>query len=180
MGLSARLALPLAAGAAAGRLREAYAGESAAVFAVATAVAALVSALPFVLAVEAPRTFALRRLSARARGPLRVRLLRAVALHRRVERLDLPSRTQRRIERGFEELAVRLERRLDRSASRADPALQQAVDQLERWVRAVRSRDALLDGLELSASPVSTDSEALEAEVAALAALEGGAPRPHG
>ncbi len=47
-------------------------------------------------------------------------------------------------------------------------------------MRAVRSRDALLDGLELSASPVSTDSEALEAEVAALAALEGGAPRPHG
>lgn len=132
----------------------------------AIAVAALLSSLPWIVPTDAPRTFALRRAAARARGPQRVRLLRAVIAHRRLRDLDLPSKLRRRVERSFDEVIRRAEQRIGREAS-GDVKL--SIDQLVRVARAARAREDLLAGM--SPDALEQDSDHLEAEVEALAEL---------
>lgn len=137
---------------------------------IAVVVAALLASIPWILPADAARTFALRRLAGRARGALRWRLLRAVVAHRRVAEVELSRGMRRRVERAFDELRRRAEHRLDRGLlDRLDVDVACAVDQLVRVARAARSREELLEGL--TASDLASDSDALEAEVAALAEL---------
>ena len=111
----------------------------------------------------------MRRLAARARGPVRLHLLRAVAVHAQLRELELPRKLQRRIDRAFDEVARRAERGLEHAQS-ADEQLADGVSQLTRVARAARAREKLIDGLS-STRGLAVETDALEAEVAALAEL---------
>ena len=153
-------------GVAASWVAQANAGLETTLWMTAIVVAALLSSLPWIVPTDAPRTFALRRVAARARGPLRVRLLRAVVAHSRLRELELPTKLRRRVERSFDEVIRRAEQRVDREAA-AD--VTKSVDQLVRVARAARIRDEILAGM--TSDGLEDDSDALEAEVAALADL---------
>ncbi len=131
-------------------------------------VAAMLASVPWILPADAPRTFALRRLAGRTHGASRWRLLRAVIAHRRLAELDLPKPLRRRVEGAFDEVIRAAERNLDREAS-ARPT--RTIDQLVRVSRAAQSREELLGAFEPAAPHLEADTEALEAEVAALAEL---------
>jgi hypothetical protein len=170
--LSFHLGVAFVGGVGASWVARANAGLETSLWMVAVVVAALLASVPWIVPADAPRTFALRKLASRARGPLRWRLLRAVVAHRRLADLELPGRLRRRIERGFDELRDKCERRFDRRVlDRVDPDLERSVDQLVRVARAAACRDALLEGLEDSARQLAADGDALEAEVAALSEL---------
>lgn len=153
-------------GVAASWVAHAHRGVEVTLWLVAITVAALLASIPWLLPADPARGFALRRLAARSRGPLRIRLLRAVAVHGRLGEAELPRRLQRRIDRAFDEVARRAEHRLEHPNA-SDAALIEGVDQLARVERAARARTELLDGLERT-SELASDSDELEAEVAAL------------
>lgn len=166
------VAVAFAGGFAASWVARANAGLEVTLWMTAVVVAALLASVPWIVPTDAPRTFALRRLAWRAKGPLRWRILRAVVVHRRLGDAELAPRLRRRVERSFDDLIARCERRLDRRASETiDASVASAVGQLTRVARAATSRELLLEGIERSGSELTADSEALEAEVAALSEL---------
>ncbi|HJL19889.1 MAG TPA: hypothetical protein RMH99_29770 [Sandaracinaceae bacterium LLY-WYZ-13_1] len=169
--LSFHLGLAFTSGVAASWVARANAGLETSLWTVAVVVAALLASVPWLVPADPARTFALRKLADRARGPLRWRLLRAVVAHRRLADLELPSAVRRRVERAIDVLRARVERRLDRRlVDRVDPDVARTVEQLVRVSRAAVRREALLEDLE-GAAGIDAEREALEAEVAALAEL---------
>ena len=168
--LGFHLASAFAGGVAASWVAHTMRGHDTIIWSSALLVGALLSSIPWILPADAPRTFALRRLAARTRGTLRWRLLRAVVAHRRLAELELPRNLRRRVDASLDSLCARVERRLDRRVvDRPGPEIIATIDQLVRIARAATSRDVGLERLEASASPLGTDTDALEAEVAALA-----------
>ncbi len=140
----------------------------------AVTVAAVLASVPWLLPSEGPRAFALRRLAARAQGPLRSRLLRGVVIAQRMGELPapLPRPLRKRVTRAFDEVIAIAERRLEgRGAAVMEQELARTVDHLTRIVRAAGRRAALLDCLDGDTSALRTEQEALEAEVAALVEL---------
>lgn len=135
---------------------------------VALGVAALLASIPWLLPAGAARGFALRRLAGRARGAMRVRLLRAVCAHDELRELELPRAVERRLDRAFDDVTKQAERLLERTTG-SDVRLVEAVDQLTRVARAARTREALLE--QLDRGSLDGETEALEAEVAALLEL---------
>lgn len=154
------------AGVAATWVVSAYTATS--VAAVALGVGALLAAAPQLLPADHVGRFALRRQAARARGPLRVLLLRAVVAHRTLHALELPRALRRRVATAFAELRVRAERLLARD-QRDDRELRLAVARLLRLARAARAKEELLDGL--SPTALDADPEGLETEVEVLTRL---------
>lgn len=163
--------LAFAGGIAASWVTRANQGLEVTLWLTAITVAALLASIPWLVPTDAPRTFALRRVASRARGPLRFSLLRAVVAHRALMEIELPQKLRRRVERTFDDVIRRAERCLERDGRR-DDELGRIISQLQRVSRAAGSRDALLDGLESSAARgLAAESDALEAEVAALVEL---------
>ena len=79
---------------------------------------------------------------------------------------------RRRIEAGFDALLSRVERRVE--AGRRDTVtsdVRARVDVLWRVARAAQAREALIDALEGPDAVLASESDALEAEVEALAEL---------
>ena len=167
--LVVHLGAAFAGGAAAAWVTRANQGLETSLWMVAVVMAALLASVPWLVPADAPRTFALRRLASRARGPLRWRLLRAVVSHRTLADLDLPDRLRTRIERSFDRLRHECERRFERRAvDRVDAHLERSVAQLVRVARAARAKEALLDTLDDPTAQLAADGDQLEAEVAAL------------
>jgi len=166
--LGFHVAFAFAGGAAASWVVRANAGLESTLWTVAIVVAALLASLPWIVPTDAPRTFALRRLSARARGPARFALLRAVVAHRRLSEADVPEKMRRRLDRAFDDVIRRSERRLDARGDRAQLDVRDSVDQLVRVARLAVARDALLEDLDAPAQRVAAESDTLEAEVMAL------------
>lgn len=164
--LGFHLSVAFAGGVAASWVARANAGLETTLFLTAIVVAALLSSLPWIVPSDAPRTFALRRVAGRAHGPRRVRLLRAVVAHRRLRELDLPRDLRRRVERSFDDVIRRAEHRADREVG---GDIERSVDQLVRVARAARIREELL--VSMTSEGLEDESDALEAEVAALAEL---------
>jgi len=162
------LVAAFAGGVSASWVTRANAGLETTLWMVAIVVAALLASMPWIVPSDAPRTFALRRAASRARGALRVRLLRAVITHRRLCELDLPRPLRQRVERAFDDVIRRAERRLDREPT---GGLDRTVDQLVRVERAARQREELLCTLDSGSTRIDSDRDALEAEVAALVEL---------
>jgi hypothetical protein len=166
------VAVAFAGGVGASWVARANAGLEVTLWMTAVVVAALLASVPWIVPSDAPRTFALRRLAWRAKGPLRWRILRAVVVHRRLGDAELAPRLRRRVERSFDDVILRCERRFDRRASDPmDASVSSAVAQLTRVARAAASRELLLEGLDKTGSELAADSDALEAEVAALSEL---------
>lgn len=166
--LGLHLALAFASGVAASWVARANAGLEATLWMTAVMVAALLASAPWLLPSDAPRTFALRRLAGRARGPGRVRLLRAVIAHRHLRELELPRALRVRVERAFDDVIRRTEQRLD---GEGGGGVARTVEQLVRVARAARAREELLASLDEGSTRLAADGEALEAEVAALVEL---------
>ncbi len=155
--LAVHLALAFASGVAASWVARADAGLEITLWMTAIMVAALLASAPWLLPSDAPRTFALRRLAGRARGTARVRMLRAVVAHRQLRDVELPSALRRGVERAFDDVIRRGERRLDGDGGRAH----RTIEQLVRVARVARAGDL----------EVGTAHGALEAQVAALTQL---------
>ena len=166
--LAFHVSFAFAGGAAASWVVRANAGLETTLWMVALAVASLLASLPWLVPSDAPRTFALRRLAARARGALRFTLLRAVVAHRRLAEADVPEKMRRRLDRAFDDVIHRCERRLDARGERAQLDVRSSVVQLVRVARLAATRDALLEDLDTPAHRVAAESDTLEAEVLAL------------
>jgi hypothetical protein len=177
-----QLAVATTSGAAAAWVVLRFEGADLGTRTVALAVAALVASAPFAMQVEDPRTHALLRLAASARGPLRVRLLRAAALRRRT--IDGPMPVGRS-ERGALERAFRTVARLGEARAEAgavehpaiDRALGANVDAIARLSRALRSRwisGEAIAGHE--AKDVAAAGDRVAAEAAALDEIGGTIP----
>jgi hypothetical protein len=172
--LSFHLGAAFVGGMGASWIARAQQGSEMTLWLVAVIVAAILASVPWLVPTDGPRAFALRRLAARAQGPLRFRLLRAVVIARRMAELPapLPRRVSKRVLHAFDEVIMLAERRLDgRSSALIDGELARTIDHLTRIARAARRRAVLIDGLEGDAALLHTEKDALEAEVAALAEL---------
>jgi hypothetical protein len=104
-----------------------------------------------------------------------LRLLRAVAAHRRIVALPNPPprNVAGRINAAFDELISTCERRSTRGSGVTDDRIRRAVDQLTRVARAASSRAELLDRLTSNAlGTLRGHGDDLEAEVAALVEVE--------
>lgn len=166
--LGFHLALAFASGVAASWVARANAGLEASLWMTAIMVASLLASAPWIVPNDAPRTFALRRLASRARGATKLRLLRAVVAHRRLGELELPRALRRSVERAFDDVIRRAERRLD---GEGGGAVERTIEQLVRVERAARSREALIGELDEGSERLAADGDALEAEIAALVEL---------
>lgn len=163
------LGVAFSAGVAASWVVTSNQGLQTSLWLVAVMIAALVASIPWILPADAPRTFALRRLAHQTQGPLRFRLLRAVVAHRTLAELDLPKPLRTRVERAVDDLRRRVTTRSGWRAPTED--VRRQVDQLTRVARAARTRDLLMDRLDGEEDGLALDTDALEAEVAALAEL---------
>ncbi len=168
--LAFHLGAAFVSGVAASWVAEAHQGQELGLWMVAITVASLLASIPWLLPADAARGFALRRLASRARGPLRVRLLRAVVAHGRLADVELSRPVQRRVDRAFDQLARRVERDLEREL-RPSPSCVAVVDQLLRVARAAALRDRLLQRLDDDDESLASERDALEAEVAGLSEL---------
>lgn len=158
--LGVHLALAFASGVAASWVARADAGLEITLWMTALMVAALLASAPWLLPSDAPRTFALRRLAGRARGAARVRMLRAVVAHRQLRDVELDPALRRGVERAFDDVIRRGERRLDGGGH-------PTIAQLVRVARAARARDERLADLDEGTAQAAH----LEAQVAALTQL---------
>jgi hypothetical protein len=170
--LALHLGLAFGAGTAASWVRDAHDQTEISLWLVAVTVAAVLASVPWLLPSEGPRAYALRRVAARAQGPLRVRLLRAAVLARKLAELPLPRRLKKRVMGALDEVIALAERRLERRGSALMEAeLARSVDHLGRIARAASRKAALVEGMHADAGALRTEQEALEAEVAALIEL---------
>ncbi|MFK7990417.1 MAG: hypothetical protein AB8I08_30625 [Sandaracinaceae bacterium] len=160
------LGVAFSAGVAASWVVTSNQGLDTSLWLVAVMIAALVASIPWILPADAPRTFALRRLAHRSHGPMRTRMLRAVVAHRTLAELDLPKPLRVRVEGAVDELRRRVA--TQRGWRATSDSVRRQVDQLTRVARAARTRDLLMDGLEADEESLALDTDALEAEVAAL------------
>jgi cell division septum initiation protein DivIVA len=94
--------------------------------------AAVLASAPWLVPNETLHSLLLRRLAARAEGPLRVRLLRAAIVARRLEAPTAEAR------RTLEDVRARAERVVGASCATADAELIRRVDELARATRVPR------------------------------------------
>jgi hypothetical protein len=169
------LGVAFVGGVAASWVARAQAGSDVTLWLLGIVVAAVLASVPWLLPADGPRAFALRRLAAKTpKGPLKVRLLRAVIAARRIGELaePLPRRVHKRIARAFDDVIAIAERRLEgRGSPVMERDLSRTVDHLGRIARAANRRTAILDGMNIDASALKGEQESLEAEVAALVEL---------
>lgn len=130
-------------------------------------VAVALVALPFAVTSEHPETHALLGLARRSRGPVKQRLLRAVALRRRADRaaLTLAARDRRALYRAFGSLTAVATALLDARAGSASlsDALCARVGAIGRAMRATgrleAERERLAAGADVAVSMAAEDAE---------------------
>ncbi len=140
--LGLHLGLAFVAGVAASWVVRAEDRTEVALWLAAVTIAALLSSVPWLVPTDPPRALALRRLAARARGPLRARLLRAAALARRLARQGaLPRAEEALVRRAFEQVLEIAERRVEGRGSPAlEDELSHAVERLAQIARGAGAR----------------------------------------
>lgn len=138
-------------------------------------VAALLTAVPLLVAVDDRLAHRLRSLAGRSAGVLRLRLLRGVVLRRRHLDADyrLSRGTRRRLERAYRALISTAASRIDSSASQhqvLDRRIDAYVSSLTRASRAAARAHALSTGIDDAIlAELRLEREDLEAKAEALA-----------
>ncbi len=136
-------------------------------------VGTLLLGMPLLVPVDDPLTASMLSLASRSRGPSRTRLLRAVALARRVEGSDDASPGDRRMLAGVftavHRAAIRAERRGSRELGEA---LSDQLGAISRFLRALGHRGDATLGLETRGDvSLSIARDAVEAEARTLREL---------
>jgi len=138
-------------------------------------VGAVLLGMPLLIPVDDPLTASMLSLASRSRGPSRTRLLRAVALARRVERSEDASSGDRRMLTGVFTAVHRAALRAERRSSRElDEALTDQLGAISRFLRALGHRGDATLGLETRGDvSLSIAREAVEVEARTLRELAG-------